>query len=73
MAKTIYSKEHKNLVERLIKARISCGLSQKATAERLKKSQSYISKLESGQRRVDVVELKQIAVVYKKDFKYFIM
>jgi len=38
----------------------------------LKKTQSYISKIESGQRRLDIIQLKSFAKIYKKDLEYFI-
>lgn len=71
MNKVIYSKEHKYLVEQLKKARQEAGLEQKEVAKLLSKTQSYISKIESGQRRIDVVQLKEIARVYKKSISYF--
>lgn len=72
MAKTIYSKEHRTLVERLKKARNEAGLDQVHVAKLLGVSQSYISKMESGQRRIDIVQLKAFAKVYKKRIDYFI-
>ena len=72
MAKSIYSKDQEFLVEQLKKARIVAGLNQIETAELLGKPQSYISKVESGQRRIDVVQLKNFAKIYKKDLNFFI-
>ncbi|MCX6565132.1 MAG: helix-turn-helix transcriptional regulator [Candidatus Aminicenantes bacterium] len=72
MANTIYSKEHSSLVDRLKKARLEAGLDQAAVAKLLKKSQSYISKIESGQRRVDVIQLKKFADIYKRNLNYFL-
>lgn len=72
MNKVIYSKEHKFLVEQLKKARIEAGFDQMKIAEILGKTQSYVSKIESGQRRIDVVQLKEFARVYKKPLDYFI-
>ena len=72
MSKTIYSKEHKHLIERLIKARRESGLNQEQIAKLLKKTQSYISKIESGQRRIDVVQLKKFARAYSKNLDFFI-
>lgn len=72
MAKTIYSKEHRGLVERLKKARKEAGLDQEDAAKLLGVSQSYISKMESGQRRIDIVQLKRFAKLYKKQIDYFI-
>lgn len=72
MPKTIYSKEHKLLVERLIKARQSAGLRQEDAAAILKRTQSYVSKIEAGQRRIDVIQLKEFAKIYKKDLNFFV-
>jgi transcriptional regulator with XRE-family HTH domain len=72
MNKTIYSKDHKFLVEQLKKARINAGFDQEKVAELLGKTQSYISKIETGQRRIDVVQLKEFAKIYKKDINFFV-
>jgi transcriptional regulator with XRE-family HTH domain len=72
MNKTIYSKDHKFLTEQLKKARVEAGFDQEKAAELLGKTQSYISKIESGQRRVDIIQLKEFAKTYKKPLDYFI-
>lgn len=72
MSKSIYSKEYKEIIERLKKARIDAGLAQKYVADKFGKPQSYISKIESGERRLDVAELKKFAVIYKKPTNYFL-
>lgn len=72
MVKTIYSKEHRNLVERLRKAREEKGLDQRDVAKLLGVSQSYVSKIESGQRRIDIVQLKAFARIYRRKVDYFI-
>lgn len=72
MDKTIFTKDHKYLVEQLKKARQEIDMDQKKVAELLGKTQSYISKIESGQRRIDVVQLKKLAKIYKKDITFFI-
>ena len=72
MGTTIYSKEHRMLVERLKKARKEAGLDQEAVAKLLGVTQSYISKMESGQRRIDIVQLKRFAKAYKKKIDYFL-
>lgn len=71
MNKSIYTKVHKEIVNKLKKARENVGLSQLEAAEKVGKTQSYISKVESGQRQIDIVELKNFAQVYKKSFKEF--
>lgn len=70
--KAIYTQEHLYAVAQLRKARREIGYSQKQAAELLGKTQSHISKLESGQRRIDIVLLKMFARIYKKDLSFFI-
>lgn len=72
MKKTIYSIEHKRIIQQLKKARQESGLEQKKVAQLLLKTQSFVSKIESGQRRVDLVQLKEFAKIYKKPLSYFI-
>jgi transcriptional regulator with XRE-family HTH domain len=72
MRKAIYSPEHKYLVEQLKKARLEAGLSQIEAAKRLKTTQSQLSKIESGQRRIDLVQLKELARAYGKNTSYFL-
>ena len=72
MSNSLYSKEHKSIVEKLIKARHEAGIDQVEVAKKLSKSQSYVSKIESGQRRINVVALKELANIYKKSIDYFL-
>jgi len=72
MSKTIYSKEHRYIIEQLKKAREQAALSQEEVAKILHKTQSYISKIESGQRKIDIIQLKEFAKIYKKPLDYFI-
>lgn len=72
MVKAIYSKEHRMLVERLKKARKERGLDQRDVAKILRVTQSYISKIESGQRRIDIFQLKTFAKIYRKKIDYFL-
>jgi len=58
------SSEYLLFLKRLRQARTDAGLSQAAAAKRLGKPQSFVSKCESGERRVDVVELKAFARIY---------
>lgn len=72
MTRSIQTKEYAYFIERLRKARLEAGLTQVEVAKKLKRPQSHISNVESGQQRVDVVELQNFAKIYNKDIKYFI-
>jgi transcriptional regulator with XRE-family HTH domain len=72
MDKTIFTKSHKDLVLKLINARKKARLTQKDVAKKLGRTQSYISKIEAGQRRIDTVQLKEFAAAYKKKPIHFI-
>lgn len=72
MDKTIFTAHHKYLVTQLKEARKKAGLKQSDVAGKLGKTQSYISKMESGQRRVDIVQLKELAGIYRKKLDYFV-
>lgn len=72
MQKTIYSKRHKTIVARLRQARIAAGLKQIDVAAKLRMQQSYISRCESGDHRLDVVELQTFAKLYRKPLSYFV-
>ena len=70
--KAVHSSEYKKIIERLKKARKNAKLSQIEVAKKLDKPQSYISKIEAGERRLDVLELKKLAAVYKNPVSFFI-
>ena len=72
MNRSIYTKDYKEIIERLKTARIEAGLAQKEVADKLGKPQSYISKIESGERRLDVAEMKKFVEIYKKPSSYFL-
>src|SRR5215207_5422047 len=60
MAKFIGTSEQQRLQELLRQIRVDAELKQTDLAERLGQSQSFVSKYESGERRVDLLELRQI-------------
>lgn len=72
MTRSIYSNEYKNAVKKLRNARNEANLMQVDVAKKLKKPQSYVSKIERGERRIDVAELSILAKIYKKPLEYFI-
>lgn len=72
MTRSTQTKEYAYFVERLRKAREEAGLTQVEVAKKLKRPQSHISNIESGQQRVDVIELQTFAKIYGKDITYFV-
>jgi transcriptional regulator with XRE-family HTH domain len=64
--------EYRRFLSRLRAAREGVGLTQVEVARRLRVPQSYVSKCESGERRVDVVELAAFARLYRKPVAFFV-
>lgn len=60
MRKSIYSREQDSLRALLRQLRLGAGLAQRELSKRLGKPQSFVSRYESGQRRLDLLELRQI-------------
>jgi len=63
---------YQNFLMNLKKARKESGLTQLQVAEILNQPQSYVSKCESGEKRVDVIELMRFSKVYNKHIEYFV-
>lgn len=66
-----YQKKYRQFLARLREARQQAGLTQAEAARRLGKPQSFLSKCESGERRVDFVELTAFAKLYGVDIGFF--
>jgi hypothetical protein len=71
-AKSLFSPEYDAFLVSLRKARTAAGLTQTEAAKRLKRPQSFVSKCESGERRVDVVELLLFCRAYGADASRFV-
>lgn len=61
MEKSLYTAEYQRLCALLIQLRHQAGLTQVQVAAVLRVPQSFVSKYEAGQRRLDVIELDHIA------------
>lgn len=72
MPKSVFTGQYDYFRELLVKAREDAGYSQAQLAARLKKPQSYVSKYERGERRLDVIEFLEIAEILKIDVESFI-
>lgn len=71
MAKVSYTKDRKALCILLVQAREQVNLTQKQVADSGIVSQSEISKIENGQRKVEFVVLIKLAELYKRPIEYF--
>ncbi|EPF65941.1 helix-turn-helix domain-containing protein [Pseudomonas syringae] len=60
MTKTIYKPEHAVLLTLLKKHRKASGLTQAQCSEALGRPQSFMSDVESGTRRLDIVQLRDL-------------
>lgn len=63
--KTIHDKLYSELIENLCQERIRLGLSQTEVAVSLDMTQSDISKIEMGERRIDILEFKHLLKTYR--------
>ncbi|MEV8440447.1 helix-turn-helix transcriptional regulator [Actinosynnema sp. NPDC051121] len=61
MDKGITAEEYRRFRALLRQLRLDAGLTQVEVAERLEEPQSFVSKYESGERRLDVIELRRVA------------
>ncbi len=61
MTKSAFSRKHAQLRKLLVQARHDAGLTQVALAKKLGRPQSFVSKFERGERRLDVAEFLDIA------------
>ena len=64
--------EYRRFLARLRAAREGAGLTQVEVAKRLRVPQSFVSKCESGERRVDAVELASFARLYRRPLGFFV-
>ena len=68
----LYSRKNKNLLEKLRSDRLETRLTQIQASNKLKKVQSYLSKVERGERETEVIELSDFANIYNKDLNFFL-
>jgi transcriptional regulator with XRE-family HTH domain len=66
-----YVRKYRAFLVKLRQAREEAGLRQSDVARALRKPQSFVSKCESGERRVDFIELLEFARLYSKAVTFF--
>lgn len=74
MSKSLYSDRHKRLAAAIAKQRQDMGMTQAEVAAAMSSTryQSFIAKIESGDRRLDLVELLKLADIIKLDVEALI-
>lgn len=66
-----YQKAYAAFRKRLKLARKQAGLTQAEAASAIERHQPFLSKCESGERRVDFIELKEFARIYRLPLSFF--
>jgi transcriptional regulator with XRE-family HTH domain len=72
MPTALHSRRYERFRNLLARERRDAGLTQEALAKKLSKPQSFVSKYENGERRLDVVEFLDIAAAIGFDPAKFI-
>ena len=70
--KPIYTPEYLDMIRCLREARAAAGLTQAEVAKHFEQQQSFVSKCESGERRIDPIELAKFARLYKQPVEFFL-
>ena len=71
LSKTLGTSRHRALIAFLTQKRKDAGLSQSELAKAIGEYQSFVARMESGQRRVDVIEYENLARILKFDVHEF--
>jgi transcriptional regulator with XRE-family HTH domain len=70
--KSIHIPQYRRMLTKLRQSRQAAGLTQAAVGERFMRPQSFVSKCESGERRIDPTELQEFARLYRKPVAFFL-
>ena len=63
MEKSKFTQAYATLLETLRDARRAAGLTQAQLADKLSKTQSFVSKIEKGELRLDVIQLRELCLM----------
>jgi transcriptional regulator with XRE-family HTH domain len=72
MTRSVFSTDYDRFRSLLVSARKERGLTQVELAQRLNRPQSFVSKYERGERRLDLVEFLQVARALNIDAADFV-
>ncbi len=72
MVRPTFEPKYQAFLVKLRQAMEEAGMAQVEVAARLGKPQSYVSKCESDERRIDVIELAVFAALYDKPLEFFL-
>jgi transcriptional regulator with XRE-family HTH domain len=64
--------DYRYVINRMREAREEAGLTQSEVAKFLGRPLSFVSKCELGERRIDPIDLLNLAELYDKPFEYFL-
>lgn len=70
--RTVHSPEYKRFLAKLVQARAERGMTQAHVARMLGIGQPQVSRMETGERMVNAVELRHFATLYRKRLDYFV-
>jgi transcriptional regulator with XRE-family HTH domain len=69
---SVHSAAYRRLLMKLRDAREKAGLTQVQAAAKLRATQTFVSKCERGERRIDVIELNRFAKLYGRSLSWFV-
>lgn len=72
MKKRVYIAQRHLMTDLLREVRLEAGVTQVELAARIEKDQAYVSRYESGQRRLDVLEVREICQAIGSTLEEFI-
>lgn len=61
MTKSVFTENYETFLKILVRLRKGIGMTQTQLSQKIKQTQSYVSKYENGERRLDVIEFVQVA------------
>ena len=72
MARSVFTGQYEHFRELIIQARKKAGLTQVQLAQKLRRPQSFVSKYELGERRLDVIEFLEVSAALGIEAETFI-